>query len=196
MSKTVRPSHSHFEYASALSVLDAGGMLLYPGDLHWCVGGSATDAALAMRMRTLGFAPAEGPLTLMVGSVAQLKAYLPDLHPRIETLLLYHRRPLTLRFDECRGLPSAVTGPDGSVLIRLALDAYCRGLLNLWGKPLIALPAQLPGTVVPGHFGEISSAVLELADHVVPYRQLERQPGTLPVVARLSEDDELVFLPM
>jgi L-threonylcarbamoyladenylate synthase len=196
MRDTVRPTDSHFDFTAALSVLGKGGILLFPGDAHWCVGGDATDAAVARRLRSQGLVPTEGPLTLLVGSVGQLKEYQPDLHPRIETLLLYHRRPLTLCFTESRRLPPEVAGPDGAVWMQLALDPYCRGLLSRWGKPLVALPAHMPGTTVPAHFGEISSAVLELADHVVPYRQLERQSGVPPAVARLSEADELVFLPV
>ncbi len=177
-----------------ITTLESGGLILFPTDTIWCIGCDATNSAAVERIRSLRSSKNAEPFILLSPTIDMLKQYVDNIHPRIETLLLFHTRPLTIVYDQGRQLPQNALGPDGSVAFRIPQDDFCLSLLEAFGKPIVAEPAHLAGTPYPHHFGEISSAIIEGIDFVVKHRQMEKEMGELSVIARMSDDEELVFL--
>lgn len=178
----------------ALDVLESGGLILYPTDTIWAIGCDATQAAAVQRIYELKQRSADQPFISLVGSMQMLRKFVPNLHPRLETLLHYHFRPLTLVYDQVEGLPAQSRAHDGSVAFRIPQDNFCRELVNRFGKPIIATAAHVQHERVPQHFGEISSTILAGVDLVVKYRQKERYIGEPSVIAKLSVREELEFI--
>jgi L-threonylcarbamoyladenylate synthase len=183
-----------FDLESALAALGEGALLLFPTDATWCIGCDAGNEAAIVRLRQLRGCSAEDPVTLLAAAVPMLKKYVPDLHPRIETLLLYHVRPLTILYDHCQALPAAALSSGGSAAFRVPHDAYCQALLEAFGRPVVAEPAHACGQACPRFFGEISSAMIEGVAHVARHRRMERTPGEIALMARMGADEELDFL--
>ncbi|MFM7401407.1 MAG: L-threonylcarbamoyladenylate synthase, partial [Bacteroidota bacterium] len=120
--------------------------------------------------------------------------YVPKLHPRIETLLSFHQRPLTVVYDHSVGIPASVRAPNGSVAIRVATDQFCQELISQLNSPLLSTSANESSESYPPHFGAISSEILKSVDYVVKYRQDDKTPGEPSAVARLDRHLELEFL--
>jgi len=179
-----------------LSTLESGGLILYPTDTIWGIGCDATDAEAVERTYALKGRDRTKPLIVLVSSIEMLKNYVRQVHPRLETLLLYHVRPLTIIYKNAMNLPKNVTAPDGSIAIRIPQDKFCKALIETFGKPLIATSANLSREPYPGNFGEISSAIIQGVDKVVKYRQGDKALGEPSVIAKLSDPlkGELVFL--
>jgi L-threonylcarbamoyladenylate synthase len=183
-----------FDLEPALATLRQGDLLLFPTDATWGIGCDAENEAAIRRLRQLRSCSDEAPLTMLAASIAMLKKYVPDLHPRIETLLLYHARPLTVLYDHSQGLPAAALSAGGSAAFRLPHDPYCQALLEAFGRPIVAEPAHACGQACPRFFGEISSAMIEGVAHVARHRRMERTAGEPALLARLGADEELDFL--
>ncbi len=177
-----------------ISTLEKGGTILFPTDTTWGIGCDATNAAAVGRIRALQQSKGKDPLVTLVASVEMLKNYVAYIHPRIETLLSLHTRPLTVIYEKGINLAENVLGADGSTALRIPRDEFCQLLLRTFGKPIVAAAARIGETPPPQHFGEISSAVIEGLDYVVKHRQMEKQMGEPSVIARLGEDEELVFI--
>lgn len=177
-----------------ISSLEAGGLILYPTDTIWCIGCDATNPAAIQRIRNLCKCNSSDPFILLAASIEMLKTYVPIIHPRVETLLLFHTRPLTVVYEQATLLPENALAPDGSVAFRIPQDDFCLALIDNFGKPIVAAAAHTGDVPYPRHFGEISSAIIEGIDFVVKYRQMEKEMGEPSVVARMSEEEELVFL--
>ena len=77
-----------------------------------------------------------------------------DIHPRVETLLAYHARPLTIIYEESFGVASNVLAPDGSVAIRITQDVFCRELIKQLGKPIVSTSANQSGQPFPTHYAK------------------------------------------
>lgn len=185
---------AYHEIEGAVRALENGGIILYPTDTLWSIGCDATDPVGVERVcRLKGSKSAEG-LELLVDSIQMLKEYVEHLHPKIETLLLYHARPLTVLFDNARNLPDRLIGPDGTIAVRIVQDEFCRHLISETNRPLVATPASTGSSQYPVNFGAISSEIIESVDYVIKYRQNEKTPGEPSVMIRLSERDELEFL--
>lgn len=195
---TARNSSQSMVYSKdmdlALAALQNGGLILLPTDTVWSLAALVCFPEAVSRLKQLSFSLEENPLELLVGSVEELKRHVVHMHPRLETLLLYHMRPLSIVFEDPIGVPANALWQDGRMAMRIVLDPFVRDLIELAGLPLVATPAPAPNRQVSGHFGGISSEVLQQTDYVVKYRQGERQIGELPVMVQLSEEEELDFL--
>jgi L-threonylcarbamoyladenylate synthase len=182
------------KFTEILNVLNAGGVILYPTDTIWGIGCDATNAAAVEKVYRLKDRPSGKGFVLLVDSVQMLRQYVSHVHPRLDTLLQYHTRPLTVIYEKGVHLAKNVTAPDGSVAIRLATDSFCKALIRLFGKPIIATSANISGQPFAKHFGEISSDVLERVDFVVKFRQEQRETGEPSVIVRLNAAEELEFI--
>ncbi|MBP7699211.1 MAG: threonylcarbamoyl-AMP synthase [Saprospiraceae bacterium] len=182
-------------FGKALSVLESGGVILYPTDTIWGIGCDATNPEAVEKIYTIKHRPADKGLIVMVDSIDMLKKYVHLVHPRIETLLSVHLQPLTIIYDSPMGLAPNVAAPDGTVAIRVTLDAFCKQLIGKFKKPIISTSANVSGTPFPTHFGAISSDILQAIDFVVKYKNDLKSDAMPSVIAKLdNETEELIFM--
>ena len=183
------------KFQEILSILRQGGAILYPTDTIWGIGCDATNEAAVNKITAIkGRTPDKG-YVLLVDSIEMLKKHVGEVHPRVETLLSFHTRPLTIIYEESFGVASNVLAPDGSVAIRVVQDAFCRELIAQLGHPLVSTSANRSGSPFPAHYGEISSDILEKVDLVVKYKQDNKERGEPSVIARFNQEyEELDFL--
>lgn len=180
--------------AGIVQILQNGGLICYPTDTIWGIGCDATNETAIEKVNlTKGRSPEKG-YVILVSSIQMLKKYVAYVPPRLETLLAYHKRPLTVIFDEPENLPKSVLAPDGSAAIRIAHDDFCQQLIELFGKPLVSTSANISDEPFPPTFGAISSDILQASDYVVRHRQRETEPGRPSSIARLDSFQELEFI--
>jgi L-threonylcarbamoyladenylate synthase len=184
----------HYDLDGATATLADGGLILYPTDSIWSIGCDATDPVAVESIYRLKGVRNPACLELIVDSPQRILPYVDHLHPRLETLLLYHVRPLTILVENGRNLPSNLLRPDGTIAFRVAQDDYCRNLIAEYGKPLIAAYAAVGCEDYPSTFGMVSSTILQGVDFVARHRQIDKVAGEPSVMVRLTERDELEFL--
>lgn len=199
MTTSTHASASWLTYPSdmdgALRTLENGGLILFPTDTIWSVGCSVEHPQAIRRLLQLVRLPDTTQAELLAWSLEELKQLAPHIHPRLETLLYFHKRPLTVVAPGATHLPEEVLHPDGSVALRIVQDSFCVGLLQAFGRPILSVYAATAGAPYPATFGGISSEIIQGCNHVVRYRQSERNPGEPSVMVRLSEEtEELEFL--
>ncbi len=180
-------------YQIAKVVLD-GGLICYPTDTIWGVGCDALNPEAIARLSALREQPPGQGYIVLVDSLETLKQYVRRMNPRVETLLAYHQRPLTVIYPDPVGLTKAVMAADGSAAIRIATDEFCQELIRLVQRPIVSAAACKANEPYPPTFGAISSHILTGVDYVVKYRQEVREPHQPSTIARLNRFNELEFL--
>ena len=176
------------------NLLNNGGTICYPTDTIWGIGCDAlNDSAIQKINEIKGGAPDEGYI-ILVDSVEMLKLYVPQMHPRLETLLSYHNRPLSIIYPHSEGLPDSLYAPDGSIAIRLTNDEFCQELISAIGRPLLSTAACKKDEPWPPTFGSISSEIIGGVDYVVRHRRDDKTPGEPSPVAKLDSHQELEFV--
>lgn len=178
----------------AAKSLNKGGIVLCPADSVWCLIADATNSSAIEKLRQMDPEHAQDQIEVLVQSIESLKEHLVMLHPRLETLLFYHTRPLTILFDDVINLPKQLLRKDELVAMRLVRDEYSQQLLTTLGKPIAARPAGFGLNHFPTSLGAVSSEIIEKADYIVKYKQKERGEAEPAIVVRLGEGDELEFL--
>jgi L-threonylcarbamoyladenylate synthase len=135
--------------ARALAVLDRGGLLIYPTDTLYALGGRARDAAAAAAVRRAKGREQTKPLPLVAADLAQarsLAAAWPVVAERLAAA--FWPGPLTLVLEAAADLPASVTADSGSVAVRVPalrlVTARCEG-----AGPLISTSANVSGGPAP-----------------------------------------------
>ncbi len=182
----------NYELKDALTTLQNGGLILYPTDTLWSIGCDATNEEAVEKI--LNLTGSAVPVEILVDSIPMLKQYVKHLHPRIETLLLYHTRPLSIKFRESEKVAPALMANNVNIAYRICQDDYCQQLMGEFGLPLATCFASFDEKYLPATFGAISSEVIQAVDYVARHRQDDKTPGEPAVLITLSEEDELVFL--
>jgi L-threonylcarbamoyladenylate synthase len=161
------------QFDGIIQDLQGGKVILMPTDTIWGMVCDARNTEAIKRIYALKGLQTGSGLVSMVSDVAMLKQYVPNLHPRIETLL---------------------QGPDKTVAIRLTFDPICLKLIEALGGPIVASAACTHDSPYPTHFGEIRSDILSQVDYIMKYRQDDRRPFVPSVIARMGIDEELEFV--
>lgn len=176
--------------------LQRGGIIIYPTETIWGLGCDATNGQSVEKLHTIKKRPRSRPFTLLVNSLEMLHDYVAEVHPRLETLLIHHQRPLTVIYDHVINLPEILQSSRKSVAIRMTLDPFCSAVIEALGKPIIATPANISEHPLPANFYQIDFNLLHQVDYVVKHKQesLARQDPS--VVVRISDKAELEFLRM
>lgn len=180
--------------AEALPTLRRGGRVLLPTANLWQM---VVDARSLQSVRQLlSVCPrskVNRPELLFADRVALLE-WFPRLHPKLETLLSFHGRPLTVMTPANDLVADALVDHRGEVAVRITLDSYCQRLCEDLEAPLAATLAVGNGqTELPTGFGKIRSDVLRSSDYVVKRRQREQLDTQAAVCIRIRRG-EVEFL--
>ena len=176
------------------SILSDGGIMLYPTDTIWGIGCDATNPVAVERVFKLKNREQSKSFVLLVDSIEMLKEYVNHVHPRVDTLLHFHVRPLTVVYDQARNLPQNVIANDGSIGIRIVQDVFCREIIRSFGKPLVATSANISNAPSPTCFGNVSSAVIQGVDYVARHRQNDTKQGEPSVIIKVTNGGEIDFI--
>ena len=178
----------------AISILREGGVLLYPADTIWGIGCDAVNKEAVKKVYEIKGRSYNKPLIVLVSSVAQLYEVVSGVHPRIDTLLHLHERPLTVIYPEARELYRHLVAEDGSIGVRVVKAGFCHELLESFGQPLVSTSANISGTPSPTKFGTISSEIISQVDLALPAFAEKDMTGTASVIARYDANGELDFI--
>ncbi len=197
MDTTIQKNRNYFlkdDTQQIKEILLNDGIILYPTDTIWGVGCDATNPVAIERIYNLKERDRSKPFVLLVSDIDMLKNYIEAGHPRMETLLSFHVRPLTVIYDKGKNLPANAVSGDGSVAIRIVKDVFCHQLISDLGRPLVASSANISGQPFPANFGEVSSEVIQGVDYVVNHRRDDKTVSEPSVIVKCTPKGELVFI--
>lgn len=179
----------------ALTTLHAGGLLLLPTANLWQLTAHPRHVAALEKLFSVCPQTLLNRPELIFADLELLRAWCPLIHPRLETLLSYHRRPLTLLVPAGKRVPLSMVDKNGEVAVRLAMDSFCYRICEDLETPLAAcLAIGQGGQEFPTRFGKIRSDVLRAANYTLPRRQRD-EIGQRPAVrARINREEEIEFV--
>jgi len=178
----------------SVKALQDASVLLYPTDTIWGLGCDIFAQNAIDQIYNIKRRPRNKPMILLVDSIEMMKDYLSDLHPRVETLLTFHDKPLTLIGKPTNRVPKYLLGEEQMLAIRRVEDEFCRAVVRSFGFPIISTSANISNEPFPGNFSEISQEIKDAVDYIVPIRQQETQSLTPSVLAKYDYNGNLKFI--
>ncbi len=182
------------EISNTLDALRSGQVILYPTDTIWGLGCDSRNESAIERIYEIKERPRHLPLILLVDSIEMLKSHIQSLHPRIETLLVHHLKPLTLIYKNPINIHKSLLANDGSIAIRICHDPFCNKLIEEFNYPIVSTSANKHKQEIPKSFAEIDNQLLKQVDYICDYRRGELMDNAPSVIATFNNKGELDFL--
>ena len=179
---------------NCLNTLREGGIILYPTDTVWGIGCDASNPQAIQKIYDLKGRTSSKALITLVGSEVMLERTVINMPEIAWDLIESANRPLTLIYDEVKGIAPNAIAVDGSCGIRLAKDTFCQQLIQRLGKPIISTSANVSGEETPKDFRSISDTVLKGVDFVVNYRQNEVTSQKSSNIIKLKNNGEIKII--
>ena len=177
-----------------VEVLNKDGVILYPTDTIWGLGSSIFSERATEQIYTIKQRERNKPLLILADSIEMMKDFVKDIHPRVETLLTYHRQPLTIIYQANQRVPSHLLCGGSSIAIRIVQDEFCKSLINLLGHPISSTSANIANHPSPQYYNQVEEQVISQCDYIVKYRQEDTSKARASVIAKFDHKGNLHFL--
>ncbi len=154
------------EIDNTLSILNNGGIILYPTDTIWGIGCDATNEQAIKRIFKIKKRADNKALISLVANENQLKnitGYIPDIDITSE--------PTTIIYPSVINLNKKILAEDGSAALRIVQDDFCKKVINEFGKAIVSTSANISGSDSPKRFSEITKEIKNNVDYIVNLQQ-------------------------
>ena len=179
---------------NCLNTLREGGIILYPTDTVWGIGCDASNPQAIQKIFDLKGRTSSKALITLVGSEVMLERTVINMPEIAWDLIESTNRPLTLIYDEVKGIAPNAIAEDGSCGIRLTKDTFCQQLIQRLGKPIISTSANISGEETPKDFRSVGNTILKGVDFVVNYRQNEARSQESSNIIKLKNNGEIKII--
>lgn len=149
-----------------IDILKNGGTILYPTDTIWGIGCDATNVEAVRKVFDIKKREKNKSFIILVESEKRLQdlVEVPEMAWEIIDL---SEKPVTIVYDNPRGLPEELLAEDGSIGIRLVKDDFCKKLISKLNQPLVSTSANFSGERSPMKFSDINPEIIRLVDYAV-----------------------------
>jgi L-threonylcarbamoyladenylate synthase len=159
------------EVDSAVDILLAQQIILYPTDTVWGLGCDAEVPRAVEKLYRLKGRPEDKPSIVLVADLDMLARYTTEVPAELEAAIAAQTRPTTYLLPASRALAPALVAPDGTVGLRIAQDEFCHKVVLRLGHGLVSTSANKSGEPTPAVYAEVDPAIVRGVDYVVSWRQ-------------------------
>ncbi len=150
----------------ALEILKNGGTILYPTDTIWGIGCDATNVEAIQKIFEIKHRDKNKSMIILVENEKRLQS-LVDVPEMAWEIIDLSEKPVTIVYENPKGLPKEILAEDGSIGIRLVKDDFCKRLISKLNKPLVSTSANFSGEKSPMKFSDISQELISAVDFAV-----------------------------
>lgn len=169
------------EINKAITVLQNGGLILYPTDTVWGIGCDATNEEAVNKIYQLKQRTDRKSLICLVANDAMLERHVTKVPEVAYDILDLATKPTTIIYDQPKGVAKNIIAFDNTLGIRVAKDQFCQYLITKLKKPIVSTSANISEKPTPHKFSEISNHILKGVDYVVnlPEEKSTKIPSTI-----------------
>lgn len=170
--------------------LQEGKTMLYPTDTILGIGCSAKNEDAIQKIFDIKNRPSSKSLIILVDSPKMLQdiVEVPEL---AWDLMEYNEKPLTIIYDNPKGLPKSLVAEDNTIAIRLTDDLLCKKIIGRLKGPIVSTSANLSGEPSPHILKDVSSKIKEGVDIVLEECEGFVPQSTASTIIKLGLDNEV-----
>jgi L-threonylcarbamoyladenylate synthase len=177
----------------AVEVILTGGVLVYPTETLYALGGDATRPGTVAGIEALKNRPLGKPFPVLIGSWELLWTVVDRVPREAEEIMrVFWPGPLSILVPGKEGLPSQIRGEDKMVCVRWTSHPFAAALSRESGRPLIATSANLSNQPPASRPWELDG---DLAVHADLFVQGKPWPtGGLPSTIIRCEEQQIKII--
>lgn len=173
-----------------IETLKTGGVILYPTDTIWGIGCDATNHQAIQKIFDIKKRDAKKTPIILVESEKRLQD-LVDVPPMAWEIMDLSEKPVTIVYDNPKGLPKELLAEDGSIGIRLVKDLFCKKLITKLNRPIVSTSANFSGEKSPMSFSEISPLLIKQVDAIAEENREQKSQWEGSSVIRVWQDGRI-----
>lgn len=147
-------------FERAKEVLSCGGVIVYPTDTVYGIGGDARREDVAQRIRKIK-KRGDCPFSVLLGNVHMVQEYAETEGEAMRYVLEAFPGATTLIMKAKKGLPVV---REGKIGVRVPEHLFMRKLSIELGMPIITTSANLHGGEAPRSFREVEKGIIDSVD--------------------------------
>lgn len=179
---------------NCLSVLQSGGVILYPTDTVWGLGCDATNAEAVQKIYSIKQREETRAMIVLLADEREIYQYVAQPHPAVFDYLENTVKPTTVIYNGALGMADNLIPEDGSIAIRLVKDEFCRHLIKRLRRPLVSTSANISGQPAPANFYAIDPQIINASDYVVQYRRNDEQKAVPSSIIKWNDDGSVIVI--
>ena len=182
------------EVIQAGTILQNGGIILYPTDTIWGIGCDASRQDSVRNIYHIKQRDDFKSMLVLVDGIDMLERYIEHVPQQALEIIKKANKPTTIIYPGARNLAKNLLAPDGSIGIRITSDPFCQKLIAFFGKAIVSTSAHISGGASPRTFSQIDNSIRDLVDHVVNWRREESTPAAPSSIIKLEKDGTITTL--
>ena len=135
--------------AEAAEILRGGGLVAFPTETVYGLGGDATDAEAAQKIYAAKGRPSDNPLIIHIADPADAERYAHTSEVYYRLAEAFMPGPLTVILPKKESIPLSVTGGLDTVAVRCPAHPLAQALIRAAGVAIAAPSANLSGSPSP-----------------------------------------------
>lgn len=143
------PEKSFDDIKAAAEVIRRGGLVVFPTETVYGLGGNATDALAAKKIYAAKGRPSDNPLIIHVSTPDEAEGYAETGELYYELAKRFMPGPLTVIMNSKQSIPPETRGGLDTVAVRCPENVIARKLIEFAGVPIAAPSANLSGSPSP-----------------------------------------------
>lgn len=155
------------EIQNTLETLKEGKIIIYPTDTIWGIGCDATNVEAVQKIYKIKNREESKSMIILMDSIQMLHKYIPEFPEVAYDIIELSEDPVTIIFDNPKGLAKNVIADDNSIAIRIPKNEFLLKLIQKFKKPIVSTSANISGDNSPMSFSEINPMLLNQVDYVV-----------------------------
>lgn len=183
---TIDPFFSE-DLKNCIEVVRKGGIILYPTDTVWGIGCDARNAEAVRKIFELKRRADSKSMLVLVNNEASVERLVDEVPDVAWDLIEASINPLTIIYDNAKGVSPELIAEDGSLGIRITKEQFSNELCKRLNGPLVSTSANISGEKSPANFKDISEEIKKGVDYIVKYRQNETSDHTPSNIIKLGK---------
>lgn len=160
----------------AVDVMRKGGVILYPTDTVWGLGCDATNEKAVAKVYAIKQRNDAKALITLTDNENILSYFMKEVPEIAYDLIECADKPLTIIYPNAKNLAPNLLAEDGSVGIRVTREEVSATLCQRMRTPIVSTSANISGEPTPQTFSEITNAIKDQVDFIIPLRQDDNTP--------------------
>lgn len=158
-------------------VLGRGGVVIYPTETVYGMGGDPRNAAVIKRIATLKGRPGHKPFPLIAANLDSVRHWVRWRSDPLDRLAKrFWPGPLTLVLQATSNVPKSLQSTEGAVAVRVSAHPVATLMAKACGGALVATSANLSGQPPVSDPAALSRALLDAVDGLVDGGPLPASP--------------------
>ena len=182
------------EINSALAILKAGGIILYPTDTVWGLGCDATNSEAVAKIYALKNRADSKSMIILLDTENKLQSYVQEVPDIAYDLIEYSEKPVTIIYSGVKNLAKNLISEDKTIGIRIPKHDFCQQLIQRFRKPIVSTSANVSGEPNPLNFSKIDQKIIDGVDYVVDLEQESNEIKQPSTIMKLEVDGQFTFI--